>query len=213
MNLKQMFIKFNYGTRNLPNDTIKYIVIHDTGNTSAGANALMHYNYFNGGDRQSSADFFVDKDQVIQVVDCTKNYSWHCGDGGGAYGITNRNSIGIEMCIPSDGDFAKTLTNTIELVAFLIDKLKLTNVAVVRHYDASRKNCPASLSSNSWVGWATFKQKLIDFQDNKLFVDIMNKYASSPSYWIDNTVAGKTVDPTWVRAIILKIYKGAKSGN
>ena len=39
---------------------IKYIVIHDTGNTADGANARSHYAYFNSKDRQSSADFFVD---------------------------------------------------------------------------------------------------------------------------------------------------------
>ena len=38
-------------------NTIEYIVIHDTGNTSKGANAEAHFNYFNGGNRNSSADF------------------------------------------------------------------------------------------------------------------------------------------------------------
>ena len=33
-----------------------YIVIHDTGNTGKGANANAHFNYFNGGNRNSSAE-------------------------------------------------------------------------------------------------------------------------------------------------------------
>ena len=70
---------------------IKYIVVHDTGNPSRGANATAHYNYFNGGDRSSSADFFVDDTQVLCVNDYYKYYTWHCGDGRGKYGITNRN--------------------------------------------------------------------------------------------------------------------------
>ena len=50
---------------------------------------------------------FVDDSNIIQTVDYTKNYSWHCGDGEGKYGITNKNSIGIEICVNSDGNYAK----------------------------------------------------------------------------------------------------------
>ena len=31
---------------------------------------------------------------------------------------------------------------------------------VVRHYDASRKNCPSSFSANNWARWIAFKSKL-----------------------------------------------------
>ena len=42
-------IKYNCSNRGgIP---IRYIVVHDTGNPSRGANATAHYNYFNGGDR------------------------------------------------------------------------------------------------------------------------------------------------------------------
>ena len=95
-------IAYNISNRN--GTKIKYIVIHDTGNTSPGANANSHYNYFNGGNRYSSADFFVDDKQALCVNDYYKYYTWHCGDGYGKYGITNENSIGIEICINSDGN-------------------------------------------------------------------------------------------------------------
>lgn len=42
-------IKYNRSNRG--GTPIKYIVVHDTGNPSRGANATAHYNYFNGGDR------------------------------------------------------------------------------------------------------------------------------------------------------------------
>lgn len=75
--INEKLIKYNFSNRN--GEKIKYIVIHDTGNTGVGADANAHYNYFNSGDRQSSADYFVDDKQALRVVKDT-NYSWHCGE-------------------------------------------------------------------------------------------------------------------------------------
>ena len=151
-------IKYNRSNRGgIP---IRYIVVHDTGNPSRGANATAHYNYFNGGDRSSSADFFVDDTQVLCVNDYYKFYTWHCGDGHGKYGITNRNSVGIEFCINVDSDRDKTLERTAQLVRELMQELNIPIDRVVRHYDASRKNCPQSMSGNGWAQWYEFKEKL-----------------------------------------------------
>ena len=151
-------IKYNRSNRG--GTPIKYIVVHDTGNPSRGANATAHYNYFNGGDRSSSADFFVDDTQVLCVNDYYKFYTWHCGDGHGKYGITNRNSVGIEFCINVDSDRDKTLERTAQLVRELMQQLNIPIDRVVRHYDASRKNCPQSMSGNGWAQWYEFKEKL-----------------------------------------------------
>ena len=151
-------IKYNRSNRG--GTPIRYIVVHDTGNPSRGANATAHYNYFNGGDRSSSADFFVDDTQVLCVNDYYKYYTWHCGDGHGKYGITNRNSVGIEFCINVDSDRDKTLARTAQLVRELMQELNIPIERVVRHYDASRKNCPQSMSGNGWAQWYKFKEKL-----------------------------------------------------
>lgn len=151
-------IKYNRSNRG--GTPIRYIVVHDTGNPSRGANATAHYNYFNGGDRSSSADFFVDDTQVLCVNDYYKFYTWHCGDGHGKYGITNRNSVGIEFCINVDSDRDKTLARTAQLVRELMQELNIPIDRVVRHYDASRKNCPQSMSGNGWAQWYKFKEKL-----------------------------------------------------
>ena len=137
-----------------------YIVIHDTGNTGKGANANAHFNYFNSGNRNSSADFFVDDTQVLQVNDYTKYYTWHCGDGKGKYGITNSNSIGIEICINSDSNYNTAFQNAVELTKYLMKELNIPLERVVRHYDASRKNCPASMNKNNWALWGTFKKEI-----------------------------------------------------
>ena len=92
--------------------------------------------------------------------DYYKYYTWHCGDGRGKYGITNRNSVGIEFCINVDSDRDKTLERTAQLVRELMQQLNIPIDRVVRHYDASRKNCPQSMSGNGWAQWYKFKEKL-----------------------------------------------------
>ena len=149
---KQM--RYNYSVRK---EKIRYIVVHDTGNPSAGADTEAHYNYFNNGNRGSSADIFVDDVSVWYVNDYSKYYSWHCGDGKGRYGITNANSIGVEMCINLDGNYIEALKNTASVVRELMQELNIPESRVVRHYDASRKNCPASMNKGDWKIWKEFK--------------------------------------------------------
>ncbi len=141
---------------------IKYIVVHDTGNPDKGADAERHYQYFNGGNRDSSADVFVDDHQAIKVNDWDEYYTWHCGDGHGKYGITNGNSIGVEMCINSDGDYDRAFKRTVEVVKELMQTLGVDADHVVRHYDASRKDCPMSMSGNGWERWNEFKKRITE---------------------------------------------------
>lgn len=154
-----MQISYNFSKRT---DKIKYIVIHDTGNKGKGANALSHFQYFNGGDRQSSADIFVDDKQILPVNDYEKYYSWHCGDGKGKNNITNNNSIGIELCINSDGDYNKAFNNLITITKELMAKYNISVDRVVRHFDASGKNCPQTMGENNWEKWKEFKSMLTE---------------------------------------------------
>lgn len=157
MNIIKQQIKYNFSVR-----TQKpiYIVVHDTANYNIGANALEHYNYFNNLYRGASADFFVDDKEIRQVNDYNAYYSWHCGDGKGKYGITNGNSVGIEMCVNADSDSSLVVANTIQLVYKLMKELNVPLERVVRHYDASRKTCPNSMSKNDWEQWKAFKEQL-----------------------------------------------------
>jgi N-acetylmuramoyl-L-alanine amidase len=156
IDIKQKFIDYNKTLRSL---IPIYIVVHDTGDP--GATAQNENDYFAGGNRNASADFFIDRNNIIQIIDTDNYYSWHCGDGKGKYGITNGNSLGIEMCLESDGSLSEnTISYTLELVKNLMDKYNIGINNVVRHYDASRKNCPNSLSDNSWARWYDFKDRL-----------------------------------------------------
>ena len=163
MEIIKKYVKYNFSKRE---GKIKYIVIHDTGNKGVGADALAHFNYFNGGDRQSSAHYFVDDKRVVEIIDPVRNRSWHCGDGKGKKGITNDNSIGVEMCVNVDGDYNKTISKTIELVKELQKKFDINDDYVVRHFDASGKNCPKSLfDCNYGYTWDKFKIMLRNDSD------------------------------------------------
>jgi glucan-binding YG repeat protein len=156
LNIQQQIINYNKSSRS---SKPIYIVIHDTGD--AGATAQNEHDYFSGGDRQASADFFVDDNNIIQIIDTDNCYSWHCGDGYGAYGISNSNSLGIEMCLQSNGQPSQsTINNTLDLVRYLMNKYGIGIDNVVRHYDASRKSCPNSFSPNNWEQWYDFKKQI-----------------------------------------------------
>ncbi|MFR5073675.1 MAG: N-acetylmuramoyl-L-alanine amidase family protein, partial [Bianqueaceae bacterium] len=137
-------------------NNVQYLVIHDTGNTNKGATAINHYYYFlNNVGR--SAHYFVDDHEVIQIIE-DKDGAWHCGDGKGQYGITNTNSLSIETCVNSDGNYEEAIQNTIDLAAYLMYVYDLPMDRLVRHYDASRKNCPAQMNKDGqWTDWYNFK--------------------------------------------------------
>jgi len=150
--------------RNLdPNDHydgdnhIKYIVIHDTGNKTDTAEG--NANYFVTGTRNASAHYFIDGDSIVQVV-LDEDGAWHCGDGAGKYGITNRNSLSIEMTRVNNTVTEATMKNTLDLIKLKMAQYNIPLDRVVRHYDASRKNCPGSMSANNWAKWYAFKARI-----------------------------------------------------
>lgn len=153
--IQRKISNYNYSSRN--GNSIKYIVLHYTGNK--GDTAKNNVDYFYGGDRNASAHYFVDDNSIWQSVE-ESNSAWAVGDGKGSYGITNQNSISIEMCCNSSGVISeKTETNALELVKYLMSKYNISISNIVRHYDASRKICP-NWSANNWSRWITFKNKL-----------------------------------------------------
>ncbi len=169
MKMEKRQMRYNYSVRK---EAIRYVVIHDTGNPDKGADADANFRYFNNGDRGSSADIFVDDHRIVRANDYRRYYSWHCGDGHGKYGITNSNSVGIEICINQDGDYNQAVSNAVWVTKQLMSELIIPAERVVRHYDASRKNCPASMAANNWRRWNAFKIKLTESEGLT-----MNQYA------------------------------------
>ncbi len=120
----------------------KYITIHETANTSKGANALNHAKYLDNQargntDRSASWHFTVDDKEIYQHLPLNE-VRWHAGDKTGNY-----ESIGIEIAVNSDGNYTKAVENARKLAAFLMNELNISLDHVQKHQFWSGKNCPA----------------------------------------------------------------------
>lgn len=143
-----------------PNREIKYLAIHFTAGSSSKAGSAKSVKHV-FEQRQASADFCVDDQDLVQFNPDLKNYyCWAVGDGNGKYGVTNKNSISIEICsslkkgtsaaVPNHSGWYFTdaaLENAVKLSKYLMKKYNIPIDRVIRHYDASRKSCPGL------VGW------------------------------------------------------------
>lgn len=154
-----------YNIRPRSASDVRYIVVHYTGSgTSAAGAARANCIYFSGGDRQASAHYFIDDENIYEYADPATKLCWHVGDGHGAYGITNTNSIGIEVCQDGDNPFTEA---EIERLRWLVRKLMadfgVPAERVVRHYDASRKLCPYYYTPGGSGGnsaWAALHERI-----------------------------------------------------
>lgn len=125
-------------------DTPRYIVVHYTAdgqpNSHTAYNSML---YFGRANRNASAHYFLDNFEIWQFEDPAVFACWHVGDGHGAYGITNQNSIGIEVVQDSNAPFSDEEIDKLHwLVNVLMERFGIDADHVVRHYDASRKLCP-----------------------------------------------------------------------
>ena len=150
----------NINFDNSINRTIKYIVIHYVGAENTAQN---NGNYFKSVYRKASAHYFVDENDIVQVVE-DKNVSWHCNTTGVYKNeCRNTNSIGLEMCCKKSNDWyfeQVTVDNTIELVKELMIKHNIPVENVIRHYDVTGKICPEPYVVSEQM-WMDFKNKLV----------------------------------------------------
>lgn len=163
MKIEKKFIDINYtkGVVIKP----KYIVIHETANRSKGADANAHYRYWSrNASAKSSAHFVVDDSTVIQLGEfepgkCRK--MWHVGGRAGKYKnpIYNSNSIGIEICVNSDGDYDCAFAKAAELTRYIMSVTGIPAENVVRHYDSWGKHCPATMLERPSL-WVEFKRRV-----------------------------------------------------
>lgn len=166
--IKQNISEYNYSRRSKKMGPHGYITIHWVGAASKAKNNAA---YFAGGDRQASAHYFVDDDEIWKSVRTDWNASWHCGGGlQGSKGATfhgickNDNSIGIEMCCSKDKTGKlyisdKTIARTARLVKWLMSYYGIPESHVIRHFDVTGKQCPGGYTSSA--KWSSLKHKLV----------------------------------------------------
>ena len=165
INRQYMVTECCYNTK--PN--VQYVVIHYTGNYADNARSNAVYFYNNQSSVQGSAHFFVDSGSVVYASVSEQKSAWHVGDGRGSYGLTNYNSLGIEMAT-SGAYMVSSATENVaaQLAADLLKKYGLGINSLKRHYDASRKDCPRGWNNASPYAsqaggerrWLNFKAKV-----------------------------------------------------
>lgn len=156
----------------------EYIIIHDTGNRSAGANTMAHYNYWTSGkSEKTSAHFVVDDSTVMQLLELDQ-VGWHTGvlftKNPKVPQAVNKNSIGIELCVNEDGDFMETMKNGIALTKYLMDKFDIPAEKVITHNDSTGKICPAMMIQDNPSLWKLFKAEISKTKEETKVADTLS---------------------------------------
>ena len=145
--------------------SIKYIVVHYTGND--GDTAFGNADYFHKNKNlQASAHYFVDEKEVWQSVK-EGDTAFHCGAKHYRHSeCRNSNSIGVELCSRKSGGGkyyfkGETEDRAAELVKSLMKKYGIDTNHVLRHFDVTGKNCPEPFVRDV-AQWVKFGQMIID---------------------------------------------------
>ena len=118
-----------------------YVVIHETDNWSKGANSRAHATAMKNGNLAGTVHYYVDSQECYQTLE-HQDGAWAVGDGHGEYGISNLNSINIEICVNPESNYYLAVDRAAELAAMLLNQYGWDTSHLKRHYDASRKHCP-----------------------------------------------------------------------
>ncbi|NLG52390.1 MAG: hypothetical protein GX541_00185 [Clostridiales bacterium] len=162
MNIIRDFIPSGKINRPGRSNPMKYITIHETGNTANGATAKSHASYLKNLNSKVSWHYTVDDKEIYQHIPDNED-AFHAGDGSGP---GNRKSIGIEICVNSDGDFGKACKNAAWLVRHLSACYSIPIENVVQHYRWNGKNCPKTLRARGWDGFIKMCKEETPVEDN-----------------------------------------------
>ena len=153
----------SYGSsRNL--DSIKYIVIHYTGNKGDTARGNGLY-FKNGNTRQAGAHWFVDQAGRIVLSIKMEKTAWSVGglfeerSGGGRYyqKCVNSNSVSIELCDLVSGEPSDNMRNAVRDLIKYIQYYCPNAKTIIRHFDVNFKCCPATMIGPNNKSWENFK--------------------------------------------------------
>lgn len=138
MKITRMIAKTHcYLGQNHPN----YVVIHETDNWAKSANSRAHATAMKNGNLAGTVHYYVDSQDCYQTLE-HQDGAWAVGDGHGKYGISNFNSINIEICVNPESNYYVAVDRAAKLAAMLLNQYGWDTTHLKRHYDASRKHCP-----------------------------------------------------------------------
>ena len=156
------FLELDWQGRTGEKRRIKWLVIHETGNPAAGADAAMHNRYLHSEEQKDvplSWHYTVDDHQIYHhLPDSERGY--HASDSG-TKGGGNDCGIGIEICVNADGDFDQAVDNAAHLAADLLKRYHLSISDVKQHGDFTSKNCPEHLREGD--NYQQFLEKIKEY--------------------------------------------------
>jgi hypothetical protein len=166
-----------------------YLTIHQTGNTDEGSNAMAHHRL----QARSGVDYGwhwqVDDEMAIQTHDHSFKI-WHAGDGRGK---GNTESISIEICVNSDGNYKKSVENGAKLAAMILKEENINISNMVQHNYWSGKDCPHEIRyGKDGITWTDFVNKVKNYlEDNEEVKEeymerIQERYMINGNYSIDS---------------------------
>ena len=123
---------------------IKYIVIHETDNTTKGTGAKNHAEFLSVNNTESTSWHYTVDDKEIYHHIPDNEVAYHAATKTG-----NLYGIGVELCVNEDGNFNKTFENATKLVAYLIKEYDLNIYYIKTHNDFSGKDCPHLILKNN----------------------------------------------------------------
>lgn len=132
------------------------VTIHETDNESKGAGAINHANYLknNATSLKKSWHYCVDEKIITQSIP-EDEVAYHSGTTKGNY-----NTISIEICVNSDGNYQKALDHAAELTADIFKRKGITSKNyknyLYQHNHWSGKNCPRRLRASTPCSWSFF---------------------------------------------------------
>lgn len=175
ININKMISKKNcYIGQNKP----AYVVIHETDNWSRGADAMAHALAMKNGNLAGTVHYYVDSESIYQTLEHSDG-AWAVGDGKGKYGITNRNSINIEICVNPETDYYKAVDKAEQLAAHLLKQYGWGTDRLKRHYDASRKHCPRRIQDEGL--WPSFVHKTAAYMNGTASATAKPSTSTKPS--------------------------------
>lgn len=205
-NVRVDILPYTYGKQRtgIVKDSTEYVVIHDTANTAASANAEMHRRYItnlnnDAGSTSISWHYTVDEDEAVQHLPLNE-VGWHAGDGSHRFGDVyhntgfgkedcigggNYNGIGIESCVNSGSDYNDTMRRMAKLVAELLIDFNLGFDRIKQHWHFSGKDCPQVIrTTHRWELFIYLVQ--LEYFVKTQLPDVKLEWFSSDSSKMDN---------------------------
>lgn len=174
------------------------VAIHETANTTAGADAHAHANLQSRGNvRQASWHYSVDDKAAYQSFNHDAR-CWHAGDGSGP---GNNAHIAIEICVNEDGNYVQACKNAAELVRQL--RGEGIGTGLKQHNAFSGKDCPNFMrEGRDGVTWEVFQDWVTNGTGSTPPPVVVDKPVTPPP-----AASGLVVDGLWGEATTRRLQE------